>query len=228
MDFQIKEIKRGQKAVKCPVCKRMNDKKNTQPMAVGNQTRYCCPGCVEEFIDNVKKTSLRICSGCKGSFQLKVMTNTKEIDANGEKTSKKLLLCPECYKKHLLKNSERALLIETICNIFGYYTPPMFIPAQIKRLTDEYGFTIEEIRQSLVYYFIINENVVRNGDGIGIVVHVYNEAMEFYKNKNKIDERNKAFNEPKFEEQKVTITLEEHNPRLKKHKLIDISSIGQE
>lgn len=223
--FSIK-IKKGRNSVKCPVCKTMNDRSEATKVETNGNARYCCPGCVDEYIGNVEKTNTRLCAGCKHSFKLKDMKNASEVDEEGKKTGKKKLLCPECYSKHLLKNSEWARLIETVCKIYRCYDPTPAMLYQLKNLSDSYGFTYEEMRECLVYNYIICEKPVKQGESLGVIPFIYAEAKDFFKQKKLIDEKNRSFNQPVMANGRVAIKLVAHEPRVKKHKPIDIESIS--
>lgn len=225
--FSIK-VKKGKNNVKCPVCKKMNSKEDAIAVDVNKNTRYCCPSCVNEYISNVEKTSAKICSSCKGAFKLKDMKNASEVDGEGNKTGKKKLLCPECYSKHLLKNSDWARLIETVCKIYGCYDPSPAMLHQLKTLSDSYGFTYEEMRQCLVYNYIICEKPVKQGESLGVIPFIYVEAKQFYKNKEVIDEKNRSFNQPVMQSEVATIRISPHEPRIKRHKPINIEDIQVE
>lgn len=101
------------------------------------------------------------------------------------------------------------------------------LSAKIYALTEDYikryQFTFSGMYQTLVYlHEIIQKDL--EGDIVGIIPYYYNNAAEYFKSVENVEEANKNIDVSKMYKQKTVFI----KPRTKKIKLIDVNSIGQE
>lgn len=93
------------------------------------------------------------------------------------------------------------------------------IYAVTKKQMDIYGFTYEQMYQTLVYLNEILEKDLK-GDVIGLIPYYYKEAVRYYEDIERIKKKNIDMT-GMYEKKIVYIT-----PRIKKNKLLDIDSIN--
>ncbi|MGG1444918.1 hypothetical protein ABE354_23280 [Brevibacillus laterosporus] len=86
----------------------------------------------------------------------------------------------ECYEKFIKAKDDRLELIDYICTLHKTKIPHGLILKQIKEFTDTYEYTHKGITLTLRYFYETLGNQVREGDGIGIVPYVYEEAKKFF------------------------------------------------
>lgn len=60
---------------------------------------------------------------------------------------------------------------------------------QIREYTNDIGLTFDDIAKIITYWYDVKKaDPSRSGSGIGIVPHIYKEALEYWANQAKIDE----------------------------------------
>lgn len=138
---------------------------------------------------------------------------------------------PTCFK---MKKEQEELkkqkaqdykgLIDYICKLYKLDAPTGMILKQIKDYQEEYGYKLKGIELALRYFHETLGNPVREGDGIGIVPFVYEDAKRYYIMKMNVEESIKNCGENFVTKKIVTIK----SPKLemkRKVKPIDISSL---
>jgi hypothetical protein len=101
--------------------------------------------------------------------------------------------------------------------------PSGMILKQIKDFQEQYGYKLRGILLALKYFHETLGNPARDGDGIGIVVYVYEEAKKHYITKMKVEE-----SLDNLETQRHAKKIEVVSPKFsyrKTLKEIDISSL---
>lgn len=89
--------------------------------------------------------------------------------------------------KELIDSEERAKLHETICKIFNYTSPGPRIHTQIAKFQKELGYSYDEIKKALEYFYIIqNGDTKKSKGGIGIVPYVMDDALNYF---NRLDQK---------------------------------------
>lgn len=67
------------------------------------------------------------------------------------------------------------------------------LPARVYKISEDYakkyGFTFIGMENSIRYFFLVQQNQVE-GDGIGIIPYIYDEAQEYYASTEEINNRN--------------------------------------
>ncbi len=138
---------------------------------------------------------------------------------------------PECHEKKLEEEKEQRRhaedyrsLIDYVCNLYGLDAPTGMILKQVKDFQVDYGYKLRGIQLALQYFHETLNNPVIEGNGIGIVVYVYEEAKRHYVQKMKVQQ---TLNE--CEGELVTIKhIKAKSPVMKlekKIKVIDITSL---
>lgn len=99
--------------------------------------------------------------------------------------------------------------------------------AKIYALSDQYisryDFTFKNMYQTLVYLNEILEKEL-NGDIVGLIPYYYTEAEKYYESIASIEENNKNIDTSTMYQEKIIYI----QPKIRKNKQIDISSIGKE
>lgn len=86
----------------------------------------------------------------------------------------------KCYEEATKSSRHYKELIECICDIWGIDKPTMQMVMQIKRYKDEYNLTDKGMELTLRYFYELNDNNPREGDGIGIIPWKYDEARDYH------------------------------------------------
>ena len=107
----------------------------------------------------------------------------------------------ECWARELTNRTadqkQKAELDNYIRVLFNVHDIPPKIERQIKTFHQEYGYTYNNIKMSLVYYYEIKHGDLKKANGgIGIVPFIYEQARNYYyqiqinqnNNNNKTDE----------------------------------------
>jgi hypothetical protein len=127
----------------------------------------------------------------------------------------------DCLRLKQSETQHRKELIEYICVLYKIEIPTGMILKQIKNFTEEYKYKYKGIELALRYFYETLDNKPRQGDGIGIVPYVYDDAKRHYIKKMAILESAQNEENHIVEERVVYI-----KPNInKKSKMIDITSI---
>lgn len=129
---------------------------------------------------------------------------------------------PDCLEEYRKQVDDRASLIEYVCNLLDLEKPTGLILMQIKRFHEEFGYTYKGMELTLKYFYEILDNEVREGDGIGIIPYVYEDATQQYIRQRKINESARNKENHKRVERVVYISP---RSKTKKKKLIEIDDL---
>lgn len=136
-------------------------------------------------------------------------------------TYKKKYYHPNCLKKKEREVEDRKELIEIICEIYKIDVPTGMMFKQIKNFQEDYKYKLKGIELSLRYFYGTLGNKPKEGEGIGIVPYIYDEAKQHYIRKKAIKDSANNLENYETEIREVTIkTFERKNKNV-----IDISSI---
>lgn len=129
----------------------------------------------------------------------------------------------DCYEEWRGQADDRTQLIDYICELYDIKAPTGMMLMQIKRFQDEFDYKYKGMELSLRYFHELLGNPVREGDGLGIIPYVYEDAKNNYiakiQVKNSIEEFD--FN---IKPKKVSV-VRPTTKRKKRTKKIDIESL---
>ncbi|PAD70577.1 hypothetical protein CHH83_01885 [Bacillus sp. 7586-K] len=125
----------------------------------------------------------------------------------------------DCFDTWRADVEHRKELIDYICTLYKIDAPTGMITKQIKDFQEEYNYKYKGMELALRYFYETLDNRVREGDGIGIIPFVYEEAKSHYIKQLKIAE-----SVENLKEEELTVYI---NPKLnkRKSKKIDIAAI---
>lgn len=126
----------------------------------------------------------------------------------------------ECYKKWRGETDHRKQLIGYICELHNIKKPTGMMLMQVKRFEEEFGYKHKGMELTLRYFYETLGNNVREGDGIGIIPYVYEEATEQYVKQMKINE----LAQDGFESETIDVYINQNKKNTRK-KTIDIESL---
>lgn len=136
-------------------------------------------------------------------------------------TYKKRHFHPNCLKKKEREVTDRKELHELICEIYKIDTLTGMMYKQIKNFQEENKYKLKGIELSLRYFYQTLDNNPKEGEGIGIVPYVYEEAKRHYIRKKAIAESASNMDNHEVVKREVRIKPIER----KNTNIIDISSI---
>lgn len=128
---------------------------------------------------------------------------------------------PKCLEMKKRETTDRKELIEYICEVYKLDSPTGMIFKQIKNFQEDYGYKLKGIELSLRYFYGTLGNKPKDGEGIGIVPYVYEEAKQHYIRIKSIAKSANNLDNHQVQERTVYIKPEK---RVNKN-LIDITSI---
>lgn len=223
------------RTVKCPRCKKENDKSVAVLIPHGKINKYYCPECAEAYNNadscsvcgNKSETIYTVqgkpmCDKCFNAYK-KSQEETKKCTGCGRyrlaKTGKSFgdgWYCSSCAPKRQQEVDWHIKVNDFLFKEQGEHYNPVLINSQIKKYREEQGMTLSGIYKTL--RFIVNvKEISLEREGVGLVPFYYNEARRFHKQKQDIT--NHALMTPKEQwvvEQVVYTAREEHKPRLKR------------
>ncbi|TWJ43133.1 hypothetical protein CHCC20441_3884 [Bacillus licheniformis] len=120
-----------------------------------------------------------------------------------------------------MEAEHRKELIKYICELYKIDAPTGMMLKQIKEFQEEYKYKLKGIKLTLRYFHETLGNPVREGDGLGIVPFIYEEAKADYLQKKAIEE---SVEEAKKHKQKESIVIIKKQNR-KNIKIVDISTL---
>jgi hypothetical protein len=144
----------------------------------------------------------------------------QKLDKDEAYTYKKRYYHVECFEEWRLEAEHRKELIEYLCKLHNIDAPTGMMVKQISEFQKEYGYKLKGMELALKYFHETLGNRPREGDGIGIVPFVYEEAKNHYIKRLKIAE---SVNNLEDEEE-VTVHINQKNNK-RKSKKIDITAI---
>ncbi|EQM25383.1 hypothetical protein N399_24340 (plasmid) [Bacillus licheniformis CG-B52] len=126
-----------------------------------------------------------------------------------------------CFNTWKMEAEHRKELIKYICELYKIDAPTGMMLKQIKEFQEEYKYKLKGIKLALRYFHETLGNPVREGDGLGIVPFIYEEAKADYLQKKAIEE---SVEEAKKHKQKESIVIIKKQNR-KNIKIVDISTL---
>ncbi|ARC58807.1 hypothetical protein P5637_06965 [Bacillus paralicheniformis] len=126
-----------------------------------------------------------------------------------------------CFNTWKMEAEHRKELIKYICELYKIDAPTGMMLKQIKEFQEEYKYKLKGIKLTLRYFHETLGNPVREGDGLGIVPFIYEEAKADYLQKKAIEE---SVEEAKKHKQKESIVIIKKQNR-KNIKIVDISTL---
>lgn len=130
----------------------------------------------------------------------------------------------DCFNEWEQQKEHRKALIEYICELHNLEAPTGMMVKQIKDFQDDYSYKLKGIELALRYFYETLDNRVREGDGIGIVPYVYEEAKRHYLKKKNIEKSAEEYANKTHETRVVTVSSPEFKYRAKVNS-IDISAL---
>jgi molybdopterin converting factor small subunit len=148
----------------------------------------------------------------------------KKLPKDEAVTHSKRYYHQNCFDEMQRNKEDRKELIEYICNLYNLDAPTGLILKQVKDFQETYNYKFKGIMLALQYFHDTLDNPVREGDGIGIVPYVYEDAKRHYITR--VNVENSLENiEGDFIKKKM---IKVKSPELEHHKklqAIDISSL---
>lgn len=148
----------------------------------------------------------------------------EKLDKDEAHPYKKRYYHEKCFNEWQAHSQHRKDLIAYICELHNLDAPTGMILKQIKEFENDYGYKLKGMELALRYFYETLGNPVREGDGIGIIPYVYEEAKKYYILRMKAQESAEENEGNYVTSRKVKIT----SPKLdykKRVKPIDIASL---
>lgn len=171
----------------CLFCKKIFDR-NAEPFAIeSNGKRYAHAACAEAIhkergiappvvVDPLKGE--HICDRCRGKI---------EADEQCLNPRNDIYLHMNCAKP----NDERTSLEEYIAQLFDMTWCGPINKRLITKYVNDYGYTYQEIKDTLSYFYHVEKNPVSKANGtIAIVPYVHDRAMKYSRDVKKAKEAN--------------------------------------
>ncbi|PAC96352.1 hypothetical protein [Bacillus paralicheniformis] len=143
------------------------------------------------------------------------------LDKNDAIPYKKRYYHQNCFDTWKMEAEHRKELIKYICELYKIDAPTGMMLKQIKEFQEEYKYKLKGIELALRYFHETLGNPVREGDGLGIVPFIYEEAKADYLQKKAIEE---SVEKAKKHKQKESIVIIKKQNR-KNIKIVDISTL---
>ena len=84
-----------------------------------------------------------------------------------------------CFQQFQTRKQDREELLAYICELYQIPVPNGFMLKQIKDFQETYGYKIKGIQMALHYFHEIKGHPI-DGQGIGIIPYIYDEAKRYY------------------------------------------------
>jgi molybdopterin converting factor small subunit len=143
-----------------------------------------------------------------------------KLDKDEAYEYKKRYYHANCFETWRSEVEQRKELLDYICKLYSIDAPTGMMTKQIKDYQQEYNYKLKGMELALRYFYETLDNKVREGDGIGIIPFVYEEAKNHYVKQMKISES--LSNIKKNEE--ITVFIDTSRDK-RKTKKIDIAAI---
>lgn len=127
-----------------------------------------------------------------------------------------------CFDEWRNTADTRGQLISYVMELYEVKQPTGVMLMQIKRFHEEFNYKYKGMELSLRYFYEILGNKVRDGDGLGIIPYIYEEATEQYMRQIEID---KSLADPKNHEVVEHVFYVDPSKTSVKKNFIDIESI---
>jgi hypothetical protein len=148
----------------------------------------------------------------------------KRVDKDDAVTHSKRYYHEECFNTWEQDKQHRKDLIEYICDLYQIEVPTGIILKQIKDFQENYKYKLKGIELALKYFHETLRKPVREGDGIGIVPFVYEDAKKHYLMKLKVEDSLENIDTDSIEVKTIAISSSGLNYK-KQSKKIDIASL---
>lgn len=148
----------------------------------------------------------------------------QKLDKDEAITHKKRYYHEECLITWEKEKQHRKDLIEYICELYNIEVPTGIILKQIKDFQENYKYKLTGIELALKYFHETLRKPVRDGDGIGIVPFIYEDAKKHYLMKLKVENSLENMDNDAVEVKTITISSPKVNYK-KQSKKIDIASL---
>lgn len=119
----------------------------------------------------------------------------------------------ECFEQWKQEKNDRENLYKYICEIFRIDFPTGLMAKQIKTYSTEQGYKYKGMELALKYFFDTLGNRPQEGQGIGIIPYVYEDAKQHYIKQQKIA---KSINNDVFGENSIMVHINTNTTREKK------------
>lgn len=239
VNFPAKQAEKTPKSVKCFFCGDLvsND------IRVNWMNRWYHPGCLA--IEKQKRENRTVvCYGCGGNVKVedRILENGKSFHPNcyeefQKQKQAKSVKCHMCGEQVLVSERvaddqgfwyhpdcldlqlKRTELLNYICMLFGLKKPGPVVFTQLKRFTQNLGYTYDGILKALKYHYEIQHgDKEKANEAIGIVPYIYDESMNYWnfiktKQKQIVNEI-----EPTLHPPKIQITIQSDKPKRAKEK----------
>ncbi|WP_425203759.1 hypothetical protein [Priestia megaterium] len=110
-----------------------------------------------------------------------------------------------CLKEKEKSTQHRRELIEYICDLYKVDAPTGMMLKQIKEFENDFKYKLKGIELALRYFYDTLENNPREGEGIGIVPYVYEEAKRHYLKRQSIQKSVNKLTENPVKEKRVRV-----------------------
>jgi hypothetical protein len=147
----------------------------------------------------------------------------KEVDKETAIKHSSRYYHPECHKHFEQQKQDRKDLIDYICKLHRIEAPTGMMLKQIKEYQEEFNYKYKGMELALRYFYETLENRLREGDGIGIIPFVYEDAKKHYLKRRNVE---KSAQNMQLEPNKRIIHIK--SPKLEiqqKVKPIDMASL---
>lgn len=111
----------------------------------------------------------------------------------------------ECANKVDKEKDDFKELYNYICELYDIKQLTGMMHKQIKTYRDDYDYTNKGMYLSLVYFYDMLENTLKDNVGLGIIPFVYEEAKQHFISQQKVIKSLKKLKEPLVTEKIITI-----------------------
>ncbi|MFT0803305.1 hypothetical protein VSK91_22150 [Bacillus swezeyi] len=143
------------------------------------------------------------------------------LDKDDAVPYKKRYYHQHCFNTWKIEADHWKELIKYICELYKIDAPTGMMLKQIKEFQEEYKYKLKGIELALKYFHETLGNPVREGDGLGIVSFIYEEAKADYLQKKAIEES--VENAKKHKQKERIVVIKKQNR--KNIKIVDISTL---
>lgn len=143
------------------------------------------------------------------------------LDKDDSVTHGKRYYHPKCHAAWQNEGNEYKDLMTYISELHNIEYPSMIIKKQVKDLKVD-GYRYKGMELALRYFYETLDNRVREGDGVGIIPYVYEEAKNHYIMMRRIE---KSVKDIVGEKSKIVHVSSPNSTYIKKSKKIDIGTL---
>lgn len=154
--------------------------------------------------------------------QVKCPYCEEKFDKDEAHEYKKKYYHVNCFQKWNQDKADYETLKLYIAKLLRIEFPTGMILKQIKDYKDKYNYTYKGMELSLIYFFDTLGNRAQEGQGIGIIPFVYEDAKNHYIKQKKIAD---SLDDMENEETMELVVYLKPNNNKRKTKKIDMSSI---